>query len=245
MIPQALLLARKELLSFLVSPFAYAIAGFFLLVNGIYFFLFAGIPGGDFELVTQLFFTFLHFWLLALVVPPLVTMRLLADEFRLGTIETLMTAPSSDSGVVLGKWLAAYAYTALLWIPTVLFFVIASAFGASFDWGVVAAGYLAALLVYALFLSVGVFTSALTENPILSAFVAFLIEMGFFFLMFLRLLTKWPVAEQISDRYSIYTMLERSFLAGIIDTSHLVFFASATWLFLFLATRSLEFRRWR
>jgi ABC-2 type transport system permease protein len=190
-----------------------------------------------------------HFWFLALFIPPLLTMRLLSEEFRMGTIETLMTAPSTDVSVVTGKYLAALGYTILLWLPTVGFFLTAQAHGATFDWGIVAAGYLGAILIFALFLAIGVFASALTETPILSALLTVVLELFFFFVMmlpnFVRTGFLGDAAKAIGDRYSIYQILSDSLLKGVVDTMHLVFFASLTWLFLFLATRSLEFRRWR
>jgi gliding motility-associated transport system permease protein len=247
MIGQALLFARKELFSFLVSPFSFAIAGLFFLVNGLAFWLFVDAPElrGNFEMITQLFFSWWNFWFLAIFIPPLLTMRLLSDEFRLGTIEMLMTAPSSDSAVIVGKYLAALAYCALLWLPTLLFFAIAAQNGASFDWGVVGAGYLGALLIYGLFLAIGLFASTLTETPILSALIAIVLELLLFFLMMLRYFVKGPVFEKIGDRYSMYHIQTESLLKGVVDTAHVVFFVSAAWLFLFTATRSLEYRRWR
>lgn len=247
MIGNALLIARREWLAFLVSPFSYAIAGFFFALNGLGCVLFLTAEGvrGNFEMFPQLYFTWFYFWFPALFIPPLLTMRLLAEEFRTGTIEMLMTAPSSDGSVVLGKYLAALGYAAALWLPTVLFFVVADQFGANFDWGVVAAGYLGAMLVYALFLAVGVFTSALTETPILSGFLAIMIELALFFVIMLRHYVAGPVAETIGDRYAIYNILSESLLKGVIDSAHLLFFFSAIALFLFIATRSLEFRRWR
>ncbi|HKE01510.1 MAG TPA: ABC transporter permease [Planctomycetota bacterium] len=248
----ALLIAKKELFSFLVSPFSYAIAGLFYLVNGLTFYLFASGPTsemrGNFDLVTELFFSWWNFWFLAIFIPPLLTMRLLAEEFRLGTIETLMTAPSSDASVVVGKFLAAIGWCFLLWLPTVFFFGIAAQGGASFDWGVVATGYLFALLIYAFFLAVGIFTSTLTDTPILSALLAIVIELLAFFVMLLRYFEfakGSEVAQKIGDRYSMYQILTEHALKGVIDSAHVMFFVTACGLLLFTATRGLEFRRWR
>ena len=257
MMANMLLVARRELLSLLVSPFSYVIAAAFFTVNGLFFWLFVGHPDlrGNFELIVQLFFSWWGFWFFAIFIPPLVTMKLLADEFRLGTIEMLMTAPSSDASVVLGKYLASVAYAVALWAPTLLFFAISAGHGGSFDWGVVGSGYLAAILVYALFMAIGLFTSALTETPILSAFLAIVIEVALFFMIFLKdwlrgsAIAGWiggtEVVDTLSDRYAIYNVVSETFMKGVVDSVHLVFFLSFAGLFLFGATRSLEFRRWR
>lgn len=245
MIRQALLLAKKELFSLFVSPVSYGIAGVFFFVNWIFFYLFLQELRGDFEQTTALFFTWFGFWFLAIFIPPILTMRLVADEIRLGTIEMLMTAPSSDAGVILGKYLAAIGFSFALWLPTPLLFLVAQSFGASFDWGVVASGYVGVALVYALFCAIGVFTSTLTESPILSMLLAIVLELALFFLMLIKLYWNAPIADTIATRYSIYQILGDTLVKGVVDTAHLVFFASLSWLFLFGATRALEVRRWR
>lgn len=245
MIRHALLVARKELLSFFVSPFSYVVAGLFFLANAMFFYLFVKEARGDFELINNYFFSWIGFWFLALFIPPILTMRLVADELRLGTVEMLMTAPSSDSGVILGKFLAAHGFSLLLWLPTPLLFVIAQMNGASMDWGVVGAGYLGVFLIYGLFCSIGIFTSALSESPLLSMLLALMIELGLLFLMFLRNYSSSGVADVISERYSLVHIMSETLLRGIVNSSHVVFLLSLTWLFLFLATRALEFRRWR
>ncbi|MBL8695086.1 MAG: ABC transporter permease subunit [Planctomycetes bacterium] len=242
---QSWLIARREAHSFLVSPFSYAIAGLFLLVNGIFFFLFVNELRGDFDEVVALFFSFWNFWLLALFIPPLLTMRLVADEFRLGTIEMLMSAPASDAAVITGKYLASMFFTALLWAPTLLFFAIANLFGASFDWGIVLSGYLGAMLVYGLFNAIGVMVSALAVEPAMSAFSAIVIELILFFFMLLPYWVQTDWVKSVSNRYSIYQIMSEWLLKGVVDSAHLLFLASSIWILLFLATRSLELRRWR
>ena len=132
-----------------------------------------------------------------------------------------------------------------MWLPTPAVFVVAQVYGASFDWGVVAAGYLGVVYVYALFCAIGILTSTLSESPVMSMLLAIVIEIILFFLMLLPSYWQSPTAKEIASHFSIYQILGDSLAKGIVDTSHLVFFASAVALLLFAATRSLEVRRWR
>jgi ABC-2 type transport system permease protein len=158
----------------------------------------------------------------------------------------LMTAPSSDAGVVVGKYLAALVFSFLLWLPTTALFIVSQGYGASFDWGVVGAGYLGALLVYALFCAIGIFASTLSESPLLSMLVAIVIELVLFFIMLLQsFLPASERAREISEKYSIYIIVSDSLSKGVVSSTHVVFFVSLIWLFLFAATRSLEVRRWK
>ncbi|MBI3817606.1 MAG: ABC transporter permease [Planctomycetes bacterium] len=245
MIRNTVLIAKKELLSYFVSPVTYVVAGLFFLTNALFFYLFIKEARGDFEAITGYFFSWLGFWFLALFIPPIITMRLVADELRLGTIEMLMTAPSSDLGVITGKFFAAQLYSFLLWAPTPILFMIAQWSGATFDWGIIWAGYLGAILVYSLFCAIGIFTSALSDSPLLSMLLALVFELALLFLMFLRSYSSAPYAEVISERYSLWHIMSETLLRGIVNTSHIVFLVSLTALFLFLATRALEFRRWK
>jgi ABC-2 type transport system permease protein len=246
MIRDALVLAKKELYSILVSPVSYAMAGVFFFVNWILLYLYVQELRGDFETISTLFFTWFGFWFLAIFIPPILTMRLLSDEFRLGTIEMLMTAPSSDAGVVLGKYLAALGFCVLLWLPTLALFIVAQAYGAGFDWGVIASGYLGAILVYGLFCAVGLFASTLSESPLLSMLLAIVLELVLFFSMLLpAFLPTSEFARTVADRYSIYNILVQSLTKGIVSTTHLTYVVSFIWILLFAATRSLEVRRWR
>jgi ABC-2 type transport system permease protein len=133
----------------------------------------------------------------------------------------------------------------LLWLPTPLLFIVAQSKGATFDWGIVAAGYVGVTLVYGLFCAIGVFTSAITESPILSMLLSLVIELALFFLMFLKSYTAAPWAAEISENYSLYNIVDNYLMKGMINSVHLVFVTSLSWFFLFLATRALEFRRWR
>src|SRR5260370_6457158 len=121
-------LLQRELSVFYYSPIAYIVLFFFLILNGLSFwFTLALLNRAPSEnTVVQVFFNSAFFWIAYLLVFPVITMRLFAEEFKLGTIETLMTAPVRDSEVVISKFLAALIFYLSLWLPGLLYFLIFS-----------------------------------------------------------------------------------------------------------------------
>ncbi|HYY14897.1 MAG TPA: ABC transporter permease subunit, partial [Chthoniobacterales bacterium] len=119
-------LLSREVRSFLYSPIAYIVLVFFLLVSGVDFYFqisFMNQRAVQYS-VQEAFFNSVFFWFAFVLIFPLITMRLFAEEFKLGTIEPLMTAPVRDWQVVLSKFLGALVFYLILWIPTILYFVI-------------------------------------------------------------------------------------------------------------------------
>ena len=141
----------RELRAYFFSPLAYVVLTFFLLVNGYVFWLIVSYlndpraQAGALPLFGQTIF----FWLVLLFVAPVLTMRLLSEERRSGTIEMLMTAPVTETQVVLGKYAAALGYYAFLWLPTLVYVWVVAHFG-SVDPGPVLSGYLGVLGIGAL-----------------------------------------------------------------------------------------------
>jgi len=183
------------------------------------------------------------FWLVVVFVAPVLTMRLLAEERRSGSIEVLMTAPVTEGQVVAGKYLAALLFYAFLWLPTLAYAGIV-AYNSKIDWGVVGAGYLGILLVGALFLSVGTFTSAMTSNQIIAAVMAFAILLGLFAFSLVQYLATASAFKDALAYLSIPQHMEE-FAKGVVDTRRLVFYVTSTLFFLFLTSRALEARKWR
>ncbi len=129
---------NRELRAYFVSPLAYVILGFFLSLNGYVFavivsFLSDPRAGGSTTPLELFFGDTFFFWLVLMIMVPLVTMRLLAEERRSGTIEILMTAPVSEAQVVVGKFLAAFGFYVFLWLPTLAYVVIVAR-GSEVDW---------------------------------------------------------------------------------------------------------------
>src|SRR6202165_3154777 len=119
-------LLQRELSVFFYSPTAYIVLCFFLILNGLSFwFAIALLNRAPSEnTVVQVFFNSAFFWIAYLLVFPVITMRLFAEEFKLGTIETLMTAPVRDWEVVVSKFLACLIFYLSLWLPSLLYFLI-------------------------------------------------------------------------------------------------------------------------
>ena len=237
----------RELRAYFVSPLAYVILTFMLLINGGVFALIISHlndPLASGLSPFELFFggTFL-FWLMLLAIVPILTMRLIAEERRSGTLESLMTSAVSESQVVLGKYLAALAFYTFLWLPTAAYAVIVGRYS-TVDWGPVAGGYLGVFLIGALFLAIGVFGSSLTKNQIVAALVTFAILIGLFILIFLDGLLTGSTAKTVLGHFNVVEHMSE-FNKGIVDTRRLVYYLSATFLFLFLATRMLAAKKWR
>ena len=236
----------RELRAYFYSPLAYVILFFFLVVNGAVFAVIVSYlsdpryPAGR---PFDIFFTGFLFWLLLLFVVPVITMRLLAEERKSGSIEVLMTAPVTAGQVVAGKYLAALVLFAFLWAPTALYALLVDRWS-DVDWGILGAGYLGILLIGGMFLAVGVFASAMTRNQIVAAMVTFAVILLIFFAAFLGGLVTNPGLQEVLGYVSVLDhMTELS--RGVVDTRRLVFYGATTLFFLFAASRALEDRKWR
>jgi ABC-2 type transport system permease protein len=247
---------RKELIIYYATPIFYLMGFFFLLVEGFLFFFgylsyfqnfsfqVAQNPQlaamlNPFQAVFRSFFEDLGF--IFLLITPILTMRLLAEEKRSGTAELLFTYPLADWAVIVGKFLAA-----LIVFATLLFFTfcypLVFAFLTRMDWGQVVSGYLGLLLLGSAYLSLGLFASSLTENQIIGAISAFALLLLFWLLGALQEMgSAWGSALATLSLREHFPNLAR----GVIDTKDLVFYLSFTYFFLFLTKRQLESRRWR
>lgn len=239
---------RRELRSYFVSPLAYVVMTFFLLINGVVFSIIvdylnrpeATAVGSP---LTIFFGQSLFFWLVLLVVCPVLTMRLLSEERKSGTIEVLMTAPVTETQVVVGKFLAAWLFYAALWLPTVVYAGILAHYH-EVDWGPVAAGYLGILGLGALFLSLGTFASAVSRNQVVAALFAFTGVFLLWAVTFLDYLVIDPVVKKVISHVNLIDhMAELG--SGIVDTRRFVYYLSVTIFFLFLSSRALAANKWR
>ena len=237
----------RELRAYFFSPLAYVVLFFFLVING---FLFAMIisflndprsPGGP--PLGAFFGGTIFFWLILLFVCPVLTMRLVSEELRSGSIEVLMTAPVTEGQVVAGKYLAALTFYTFLWFPTLAYGLIV-AFYEKVDWGPVASGYLGVLGIGALFLAVGLFASALSRSQLVAAIITFALLVFLFSFGLLENLVNNETAKQAFGYLNVWNHMD-DFAKGIVDTRHLVYYLSATLFFLFLTARALEDRKWR
>jgi ABC-2 type transport system permease protein len=237
---QTLTIARRELSSLFFSPVAYLVLGVFGFGATLIFLLSfgAGLPA-------SMRTTYEGIIYLLILLAPAISMRLFAEEYRSGTIETLMTSPISDTQVVIGKWLGAMGFFVALLIPVgVLALVLAS--NSRPDWGPILTGALGLLLVGGLYLAIGAFASATTQNQIIafivSGLIILMLSMGMLFLARSTYLSPWW--RDIVSYLWINNQAD-DFNKGIIDSSKVVYFVTGTAFFLFLSVKVLESRRWR
>jgi ABC-2 type transport system permease protein len=179
--------------------------------------------------------------LLLLLLIAVLTMRLLAEERKLGTIELLLTAPVRDSEIILGKFLGSLGIIAVMLGLTLYYPFLLLVFGDP-DFGPIAAGYLGIFLLSGASLAIGIFASSLTSNQIVSAVVAGGILGG---LWFLGAAANY-LPDALSDVIGYFSLANYfpDFITGVIDTRGIVYYLSIAALFLFLAIRSLENSRW-
>lgn len=236
----------RELRAYFFSPLAYVVLTLVMLINGFVFSLivsFLNDPRATGAPLELFFGQTLFFWLVLLFVAPILTMRLISEERRSGTIEVLTTAPVTENQIVIGKYLAALLFYAFLWLPTLAYALIIDYYG-ELDWGPVASGYLGVLGVGALFLAIGTFASTLSRNALVSAIVTFALLMPLFVFGLLQSLVNNEALKQAFGYLDLWQHMSE-FAKGVVDTRRLVYYLSTTIFFLFLAARSLELRKWR
>lgn len=233
-------LVQRELGAYFLSPIAYAMNVVFLLAAGAVFALGSFEQGGEASLRGLLAWPIL---LILLGILPMLTMRLISDELRSGTIESLMTAPITETEVVLGKFIGAFVfYLALL--ATMLLYPITLSFFGSVDPLLLLCQYIGLILVGALYLAVGLFFSACTKHQLIAGLlsITLLLVMTFAASMIAQHLEGWPRA--VLQHLAIHSHFG-DFVRGLVDLNHVVFFVTTTVFFLFLSVKTLEMRRWR
>ena len=250
-------IVAKELRSAFVSPIVYVVGAVFLLIFGILSYLSvinAGaqairvmqLQGGAAQLnLNDLVFrpTFYSTAIILLLVLPILTMRLFAEERKLRTFELLMTSPVGINEIVVGKFLAIYAiFLGLLALTGVVPLILS--FYSSFDWNPVMTGYLGIALLGALFLATGVLASALTENQIVAAFLSFGFLIVFWLLGAVGTILGDTALGQVISYLSFIEHFDRM-VRGLIDTKDLVYYLSGLVFMLFLAHRVVESQRWK
>lgn len=233
-------IARRELASFFRLPVGWVAIALYLFLAGLVFIVATLQPGGPASM--REFFT-LSGWLLVPVAPA-VSMRLLSEERRTGTIEPLLTAPVSDTCVVLGKYLGGMFFLACMLLPTLLLVAILYAVSSPApDPGPIAAGYLCLILLGMFYLSIGVLVSSLTSNQTL-AFLG-----TFFALVLIQMLggvgEYVPAISRDVVRHLDVLARVADFAKGVIDLSHVVFFLCGSAFFVVLTIVVMESRRWR
>jgi ABC-2 type transport system permease protein len=242
-------IARREFRSYFDSPLAYVVTCLSFLGLGMLFFF---NTGANFWQVDKATFTELFSWVgpgLSALVVPVVTMALVAEERRSGTLEMLITLPVKDSDVIVGKYLGALGLVvtllvALLAYPVIMF--VAPWHLGNLDWGPIASALLGLTLFSAASVSLGLLVSALARSQAVS-----------FFITVFLLLSLWVMGEftdyvgrELSQSFAMvleyisFNSRLQGFLRGLIDTRDIVYFLSVTTLALVFSFRALERRKW-
>ena len=241
-------LLRRELNAYFASILGYVVLMFFLVVMGVTFGVVVRYLNSGPTQFTAMKILFSMFWLPSLVVVPMITMRLLAEEKRAGTLEMLMTAPVTDFEVVFAKYLGAVVLYAMMWALTGFYVLILRRFSggtSALDLGPIFSGYLGVILIGQFFIAIGVLASSMTKNQIAAALMSF--SVVFLLLIVMNWLTflfpSGPLG-QVFHAMSAFDHME-DLQRGIVDVRPLVLYLSGTVLALFITTRVVESRKWR
>ena len=241
-------LVARELKAFWCSPIAYVVGGLFLLMQGWVFGLILAVmndPRVDpsFTMAQFFFGGSLFFWFSVFLMTALLTMRTFSEEKRVGTIELLLTAPVSDTQVVLAKFAGAWLAYILLWLVAVGLFGLLRLV-TPFEWGPVLTGFLGTCLLGGLFTALGVLASSLTRNQVIAAVLTFVASILLFSVGILDIFVHDPEASELIRYFSVMEHI-RDFGRGIVDTRPVVLYASLAAVALFLTGRVIASPRWR
>lgn len=246
----AWVIAKREVSSFFVSPLAYVVLTVWVLLMGFQFWLLCefraqqpiGTGGIEDSPLKTFFGGTTLFWLSVIVFVPLLTMRLVAEESRNGTIEPLLTAPVNEASVVIGKYLAAITFWIAMFVPTLMYVWLTSRYG-DVDLGTIGATYFGVLMLGMSWMALGLLASVVAKNQIVAAMLAFVAVGGHFMLGLGAFVFSEDGPRQVFEYLSVWSHLD-AYAGGIVDTRYVAFDLTVTLLALFLAVRVLESRRY-
>jgi ABC-2 type transport system permease protein len=237
-----LAILKKEISTFFASPIAYLVIGLFLLLNGLFLWVFKGnFNVFDNGIVSLSPFFLLAPWILIFLIPA-VTMRSFSDEKKQGTLELLVTKPITHFQIVLGKYFGALSLIVIALIPTILYVYTVSQLGnqgQALDLGSTIGSYFGLLFLVAAYTAIGIFSSALSDNQIvafiISVFICFFLYFGFEGLSNYAVFGDLVYMENLgmSAHY-------KSMSRGVIDTRDLIYFLSITFAFLFFTKLKIQ-----
>lgn len=239
---------KRELFSLFVTPTAWILIVVFLVVQGFHFYGLVVHFAENAELsvdqgpVQAFFGESILFYMPLVLLCPGMTMRLFAEERRLGTIESLMTAPVGTAGVVLGKFAAAFVTYAAMWLPTVLYIVIMRHAG-DVDWHVVGTSYLGVMLVGASYLAIGTLTSAMTDSQLVAIVLSALVILGLFIMGIGEFIFDAGPLHDFCAYVSVWGQMGE-LSKGILDLRRIAFDLTLIAVPLFVTVRAVDAWRW-
>jgi ABC-2 type transport system permease protein len=238
-------IAKREYNQYFTSPIAYAVGLMIMAILG--FIFYSNILGAVYNqyaptvsIVTNPLVS------LFLFTTPAITMRVIADELKQGTMETLLTAPIRDGELVIGKWLGAVLFALTILAFTLIYpLILNSIISPGIDQGLMISQYIGLILLISTFLAIGVFVSSLFQNQIAAFFVTLAVLLIFWMISYpAQMATTQTLGTQIITYLDLSKHFS-NFFAGTIYLKDIIYYISMTVLALFLGTLSVESRRWR
>lgn len=232
-----LAIMKRELLSYFTSPLGYVFIAVFYLFSGVFLFLFTLTSQS-----TDMSYVYTGMFFVMLIMIPILTMRLMAEENKQKTDQLLLTSPVSLTRLVMGKFLSAFTILLVCMFIFLVYGIVLGCF-ASVNWAIILGNIVGMLLLGSLCIAAGLFVSTLTENQMIAAVgsiglnIAFILIDSFASVMPTKLLQDIFYSLSFFSKYNEFTI-------GIFSLSNIFFFASVAFIFLFLTVRVLEKRRW-
>lgn len=243
-------IAKREYDQYFVSPVAYVVAFAILLTTGVLFginfFFFTQNAFQNFGAVPDFGPISGTFTFLLVLSTPALTMRLISDEARMGTLELLLTAPIRDHELVIGKWLGAMLYILSLLVVMLVYPIVTSRFVTpGIDWNVILTSYLGMILLAGVFLSLGTAVSAMFTNQITAFFVSLALFITLWWLVGFPANVLSGDAARLFEYLDMKTHFYGALDSGVINLSDLAYYISLIALGIFTGTSAVEMRRWR
>ncbi|HWU90581.1 MAG TPA: ABC transporter permease subunit [Kofleriaceae bacterium] len=233
---------RRELGAYLRSPFAWVIAAVLLLVDGIFFRGFV-LPGQNLSaIVLERYF----YWSsgVAMAAGLLLSFRLIAEERTSNSIVLLTTSPVRDSQIIIGKFLAALTFLAILLVMSIYMPLLIKVRG-KITYSQIMVGYLGLLLVGSAALSIGLFASSMVKNQVLSAVIGLAILIVMVFLYQFAKTLDGTVKDVLQEVDLWWIHFQNGFMRGVLNLKDLIYYLAVIYLFLLLSVKTLEAKRWQ
>ena len=228
---------KREVQSYFLSPLAYIFIGAFMVVAGIMF-----TANNVMAMSVSFSSTLSSMTFVFMLLVPLLTMKLLSEDRKSKTDQLLLTSPVSIFSIVLGKYLAAITVFVATLLLSLVFPIILSIFGMP-ALGEIIAGYLGFFLMGCSLIAVGVFISSITESQVIAALVTFFVLLLMWIGNVALSLISNKILVSVLEWFLVYSRIN-SFVLGLLSITHIVYFISFSFVFLFFAVRSIERRRW-
>lgn len=227
---------KRELKSYFLSPLAYVLVGFLLLISGYFFATF--VLSTQYALMSPVFGNMVFVFMF---VSPILTMRLISEEMKNGTDQLLMTSPLRITDMVLGKYFAALTVYTLSLVISLIYPLYLKIYSTP-DFGPILTGYIGTFLMGAAFIAIGIFASSLTENQLIAGVIGFSILLLFWIVSWLGDVFQ-GAAKSIVDNISLLQRFT-NFQNGVLSLNDVVFYLSVIIFFVFVTIMVVDKRRW-